>query len=117
MLGASTELILDKNFPWPIQRKTIDKAPESELVNGPLEGLRVIEVTANWAGPIAGRHFADLGADVLKIELHTKPATRALAYVPADFWPNHYHRAGYFNKLNRNKRAICLNLATDEGRS
>lgn len=117
VLGASTELIFGNNFPWPVQRKTIGKARESESANGPLEGLRVIEVTANWAGPIAGRHFGDLGADVLKIELDTKPATRALAYVPADFWPNHYHRAGYFNKLNRNKRAICLNLATDEGRS
>ena len=84
---------------------------------GPLAGLRFIEVTANWAGPIAGRHFADLGADVIKVELHTKPATRTLAWVPVDIWPDHYHRAGYFNKLNRNKRAICLNLATDEGRS
>jgi crotonobetainyl-CoA:carnitine CoA-transferase CaiB-like acyl-CoA transferase len=42
-----------------------------------LAGLRVIEITANWAGPIAGRHLGDLGADVIKIELQTKPATRA----------------------------------------
>jgi crotonobetainyl-CoA:carnitine CoA-transferase CaiB-like acyl-CoA transferase len=83
---------------------------------GPLTGLRVIEVTANWAGPIAGRHFADLGADVIKVELATKPATRALIYPNDDLWPDHYNRAGYFNKLNRNKRAICLDLSKPEGR-
>ena len=47
----------------------------------PLEGLRVIEVTTNWAGPVAGRFLADLGADSVKVEWATRPATRAL------FWP------------------------------
>ena len=119
-VGASTDLMLDDSFPWPIHENIVTKKCETQETNksnGPLAGLRVIEVTANWAGPIAGRHFADLGADVIKIELDTKPATRALAYVPADIWPDHYHRSGYFNKLNRNKRAICLNLATTKGRS
>jgi crotonobetainyl-CoA:carnitine CoA-transferase CaiB-like acyl-CoA transferase len=85
--------------------------------SGPLSGLRVIEVTANWAGPAGGRHFADLGADVIKVELATKPATRAIAYVHDDpTWPFHYNRAGYFNKLNRNKRDICLDLSRPAGR-
>jgi crotonobetainyl-CoA:carnitine CoA-transferase CaiB-like acyl-CoA transferase len=82
----------------------------------PLDGIRVIEVTANWAGPIGGRHLADLGADVIKVELATKPATRALMYVGDDAWPEHYNRSGYFNKMNRNKRDVCLNLATPEGK-
>ena len=109
--------MLAPDFAWA----NADAAPPPPAAaatgEGPLAGLRFIEVTANWAGPIAGRHFADLGADVIKVELHTKPATRTLAWVPADIWPDHYHRAGYFNKLNRNKRAVCLNLATEEGRA
>ena len=115
-LGEQTESVLAAGFPWA--NADAPPPPASATTGqGPLAGLRFIEVTANWAGPIAGRHFADLGADVIKVELHTKPATRTLAWVPADIWPDHYHRAGYFNKLNRNKRAICLNLATDEGRA
>ena len=117
-LGEDTEAALASDFPWANADLTSPPSPApSPTGEGPLAGLRFIEVTANWAGPIAGRHFADLGADVIKVELHTKPATRTLAWVPADIWPDHYHRAGYFNKLNRNKRAICLNLASDEGRS
>ena len=81
-----------------------------------LAGVRVLELTANWAGPVCGRHLGDLGADVIKIELATKPATRGIAYVGGDLWPYHYNRAGYFNKLNRNKRGICLNLSTAGGK-
>jgi len=74
-------------------------------------------VTANWAGPAGGRHFADLGAEVIKIELATKPATRALVYINDDVtWPEHYNRSAYFNKLNRNKKAICLDLSKPAGR-
>ena len=115
--GEHTDAVLAPDFP----RANANVAPPPPASTppgaGPLAGMRFIEVTANWAGPIAGRHFADLGADVIKVELHTKPATRTLAWVPADIWPDHYHRAGYFNKLNRNKRAVCLNLATEEGRA
>ena len=117
-LGEHTDAVLADDFPWANAATPLPTpAPSSgDAPRGPLAGLRFIEVTANWAGPIAGRHFADLGADVIKVELHTKPATRALVYTPPDLWPDHYHRAGYFNKLNRNKRAVCLNLAMPEGR-
>lgn len=91
--------------------------PSFETRNtGPLAGLRLIELTANWAGPIAGRHFGDLGADVIKVELQTKPATRALVYPVDDVWPDFFHRSGYFNKLNRNKRGIALDLSKPRGR-
>ena len=85
----------------------------------PLSGLRVIEVTNNWAGPLCGRFLADLGADVVKIERPSRPATRAL------FWPGPgaqdrqrqgHHRAMYFNELNRNKRDLALDLAEPAGR-
>lgn len=117
VLGEHTEFVLSPDFPWANSARTRALAGGSTVNGeGPLAGLRVVEVTANWAGPIAGRHFADLGADVIKVELQTKPATRALIYVGGDLWPEHYHRSGYFNKLNRNKRAICLDLSKPLGR-
>jgi len=81
-----------------------------------LRGLRVLELTNNWAGPIAGRHLADLGAEVIKIELATKPATRGSHYpakIPGKY---HWNRSGYFNEMNRNKRGLSLNIATATGR-
>ncbi len=81
-----------------------------------LSGLRILELTSNWVGPVAGRHLADLGAEVIKVELRTKPATRG--GFPAGGQPLKYHwnRAGYFSHMNRNKLAISLNLAAPRGR-
>ena len=107
-LGEHNDVALE-----PVQPTGLPKR-ETAL---PLEGLRIIEVTANWAGPQAGRLLADLGADIVKVELQTKPATRGGIFVGGDIWPNSYNRAGYFNKQNRNKRDVCLNLATREGRA
>jgi len=82
----------------------------------PLAGLRVIEVTNNWAGPIAGRHLADLGAEVIKVELASKSATRLSHYPGKEPGKYHWNRSGYFNEMNRNKRDVALNLATERGR-
>lgn len=83
---------------------------------GPLAGLRVLEVTNNWAGPIAGRHLADLGAEVLKVELASKSATRLSHYPGKEPGKYHWNRSGYFNEMNRNKRDVAMNLATPRGR-
>ncbi|MCZ2110140.1 MAG: CoA transferase [Dehalococcoidia bacterium] len=124
-LGEHTETVLSPQFAWAnaSARNSKSGTPGSHLETrnsapaGPLDGIRVVEVTAHWAGPIAGRHLADLGAEVIKVELATKPATRSLAWVGGDVtWPRHYHRSGYFNKLNRNKKGVCLDLATERGR-
>ena len=34
----------------------------------PLSGIRIIDLSMGWAGPLACRHMADLGADVIKVE-------------------------------------------------
>ncbi len=84
----------------------------------PLAGMRVVELTSNWAGPIVGRHLGDLGADVIKLEWAARPATRAL-FMPGptqDPQKYPYDRAMYFNLLNRNKRDLIVDLSADEGK-
>lgn len=87
-----------------------------EARRGPLAGVRVLELTANWAGPLAARHLADLGAEVIKIEAPDRPATRGGRYPGGDPFRHHYNRAAYFNKMNRNKLGITLNLDDESGR-
>jgi crotonobetainyl-CoA:carnitine CoA-transferase CaiB-like acyl-CoA transferase len=75
----------------------------------PLDGLRVLELGHIVAGPSAGLVFADLGADVIKVE---RPGdgdqTRGM---PAGNGAN-------FHFLNRNKRSITIDLkGSDEGRA
>ncbi len=51
-------------------------------LTGPLAGVRVLEVTTTWAGPMAGVVLADLGADVSKVEIPSGDVARSLISVP-----------------------------------
>ena len=82
----------------------------------PLEGIKVLEITGNWSGPLTGRHLGDLGADVVKIELARRPATRVGHFAGSEGWETPHNRSGYFNLFNRNKRDLCLDLGTERGR-
>ena len=81
----------------------------------PLAGLRVVDFSMGWAGPLAGRMLADLGADVVKIESQSHP----------DWWrswegrtsddPGLLERARNFLDVNRGKKGVLLDLATPDG--
>jgi crotonobetainyl-CoA:carnitine CoA-transferase CaiB-like acyl-CoA transferase len=72
----------------------------------PLDNTKVLEFTHMVMGPAAGVILADMGADVIKIEPVTGDATR---HLPGS-------GAGYFPMYNRNKRSLCINLKSEEGR-
>lgn len=83
---------------------------------GPLTGLRVIDLTAFWAGPSATQVLAALGADVIKVESVQRPDGVRFAggQVPgANRWWEH---GWLFQGVNVNKRGITLDLTDDEGR-
>ncbi|MCY4136004.1 MAG: CoA transferase [bacterium] len=81
----------------------------------PLAGLRVIDFTAWWAGPIASHSLALLGADVIKIEsVQRADGMRFASARPpsADQW---WEWGMVFHGANTNKRDITLDLRSPEG--
>ncbi|HBX74907.1 MAG: CoA transferase [Acidaminococcaceae bacterium] len=71
---------------------------------GPLQGVRVLDLSRLLPGPFCTRMFADMGADVIKIEEPVK-GDYAREFVPrrGDF-------ACWFMEVNRNKRSVALDL-------
>jgi crotonobetainyl-CoA:carnitine CoA-transferase CaiB-like acyl-CoA transferase len=82
-------------------------------VAGPLEGIRVLELARDVAGPFAGKLLADYGADVLKVEPPTGDPARLAGPFPGD--QPHPEKSGLFLHLNTNKRSITLDASTAEG--
>lgn len=73
----------------------------------PLSGLRVVEFTHMVMGPVVGLILADLGAEVVKIEPPGGDKTR---HLPGS-------GAGYFPMYNRNKRSVCLDTKSAQGKA
>lgn len=82
-----------------------------------LESIRVVELTAGIVGPLAGRQLADLGAEVIKVEV---PATagrtpRNTQAVNGEVAP--WDNDPTFNCLNRGKLSCVLDLQHPDGRT
>jgi formyl-CoA transferase len=77
---------------------------------GPLEGLKVLDLTENMAGPFCTMILADMGAEVIKLERSGKgDATRA--------WGDGSERNTYFRYINRNKKGITVDYKQPQGRA
>ena len=89
-----------------------ENADAEERIVGPLDGVRVVDMTTSYAGPTASMYLADLGATVIKVE-------RPGAGDDARGWgpPFADGTSAWFASANRNKRSIVVNLRTDEGLS
>ena len=99
------------------------RTPQSDRdATRPLAGVRVLDLSRVWAGPVAGRVLADLGADVIKIEAPTNrgprevgAGTRGYLITPqTEQMP--WNAQTVFNQLQRNRRSLCIDLKTPEGK-
>lgn len=97
-----------------------------EAAERPLAGIRVLDLTRVWAGPLAARILADLGAEVVMVEAPWARTARVMpqSYVDAShFFPDDqagehpWNRNGFINKFAVSKRSIGLDIATPEGRA
>lgn len=82
--------------------------PPSE---GPLAGVRILDLSRILSGPFATMVFADLGADVIKLE-NPRTGDDTREWAP----PYQGDQSAYFLAVNRNKRGIAVDLKTARGR-
>jgi crotonobetainyl-CoA:carnitine CoA-transferase CaiB-like acyl-CoA transferase len=82
----------------------------------PFAGLRILDLTAFWAGPLCTHVLGMLGAEVLHIESTARPdGTRMLAGVRFSE-PDWWEQSGIFSGLNTNKKSVTLDLGSDRGK-
>ncbi len=79
--------------------------------NGPLAGLKVVELAHIMAGPVCGLMLADMGADVVKVE-KMPGGDDSRRMVP----PCIENQSAAFMMMNRNKRGMPVNLKSEAGR-
>ncbi|MBA7653911.1 Acetyl-CoA:oxalate CoA-transferase [subsurface metagenome] len=77
---------------------------------GPLEGIRILDLSWVLAGPFATMVLSDLGAEVIKVE---RPQTGDLARGNAPFING---ESAYFMSLNRGKKSLTIDLQTPQGK-
>jgi crotonobetainyl-CoA:carnitine CoA-transferase CaiB-like acyl-CoA transferase len=71
--------------------------------------LRVLDLAMGWAGPLVGQMFAEMGAEVIKVELAPAGDPTRAAEV------NINGRSGYFVQHNRGKKGICVDVKKPDG--
>lgn len=89
----------------------LDSRKEWIVMDGLLKGVKVLDLTRVLAGPFCGMMLADMGAEVLKIEMPGKgdDSRQSPPIVECG-------ESAYFMNLNRNKKGITLNLKDPKGK-
>ncbi len=92
---------------------TTKRSAEEENSDGPLSGIRVLDLTIWQQGPMTTAMLADWGADVIKVEGPDSPdpGRSLIRYEVSPGGPN-----AYFETHNRNKRGLVLDLKLEAGR-
>ena len=84
-------------------------------LTGPLAGVRVLEATTTWAGPMCACILGDFGADVIKVELPEGEVARRVPPFLPDAPEGEPALSFMHTTVNRNKRSITLDLRQPEG--
>ncbi|MDB5866488.1 MAG: Formyl-CoA transferase, partial [Betaproteobacteria bacterium] len=93
----------------------MNDAPASEEETNastlPLAGMRVIELTQAWAGPLCGMLLADMGAEVIKVE---SPGQQAEARGGSPYAGG---ESVIFMMTHRNKKSVTIDIKSPRGRA
>ncbi len=89
---------------------------ETEDESLPLAGLRILDLTAWWAGPSASHILATFGAQVIHIEAASRPdGMRMVGGMMAGHYPQWWEASPHFLQANSNKLGLTLDLNTEKG--
>ncbi len=102
----------DDTAPWP-RREDGEPPSDSQL---PFAGVRIVDLTAFWAGPAATHLLAAFGADVVKVESIQRPDgirySGGMRKDVDDWWEYGW----VFHAMNTNKRSVTMDLGSTDGR-
>jgi len=92
------------------------------MADGPLRGIRILDLTHVWAGPLGTRVLSDLGAEIVKIERSLGRGPREVVDSPIGGWiggepgDDPWNNKSAFIKLARNRQSVSLDLKSPRGR-
>jgi benzylsuccinate CoA-transferase BbsF subunit len=81
----------------------------------PLDGIRIIDSTTILAAPYSLALLGDFGADVIKVEAHTRQSRVPNMLFHNEVGEEYWNESGFFNIPNRSKRGITLDLKKPQG--
>ena len=98
-----------------VEARSPARVPAHGAPSLPLEGLRVVDLTAWWAGPAAAHLLATMGADVVHVESPKRLDGMRMAGGANPALPQWWERSAIFLTANSNKRGLAVDLTTDGG--
>lgn len=118
-----------KKFDEKAETSTLGTAAPADVETirakpAPLANIRILDVTTAWAGPLAGRILASLGAEVVHVEAATRmdlsrgsPSGEFPSrYVDCQAGPRPYNRSIFFNAQNISKLSLSIDVKKPGGR-
>ena len=115
-LTAAPALGADQRATW-VDRPAAATRDATPPPGRPLDGIRVVDLTAFWAGPSASSMLAALGADVIKVESVQRPDGMRFSSTKQPGETGWWEWSAVFQANNANKRGITLDLGSERGRS
>jgi crotonobetainyl-CoA:carnitine CoA-transferase CaiB-like acyl-CoA transferase len=112
-LGEHTEEVLSELASVPAVERSIHQQSEPAR---PLDGLRVIDFTAFWAGPMGTQFLAAMGGDVVKVESVQRPDAMRFNSVSKPDDPLWYEKSAIFHGANVGKRSVAIDLGDPRGK-
>jgi crotonobetainyl-CoA:carnitine CoA-transferase CaiB-like acyl-CoA transferase len=103
----------DGATPWT--RRSQPASALNDSAPAPLSGVRILDLTAFWAGPAATQVMAGMGAQVIKVESIQKPDGMRFTSTRTPSEAHWWEAGGVFQGANANKLGITLNLGSPEG--